>query len=141
LIVAATTDPRPRRLPRRRKWKTTSTIVESRFHSARFFGPNPIRFLTLVARLGYDTTYSFGSDPSPFEPRKVRQPNPLTGRVGNGTALREDRGRGTLSMAPERARIGPEVEARRYDDERAETVMNLTPGRPMLLYVATGMRT
>lgn len=87
------------RLRRSGKWKDSSTIVEGMFHSPRFFAGRPILFLTLMARLGYDKSYSLGSDP--IEPRKVRQPNPLTGQVGNGTALRKERGMGTLSKAPE----------------------------------------
>ena len=80
---------RPLRSP---KWKFASTIVEKEFHSPRFFQGNPILFLTLVAAFGYHRCSSFGRDP--IEPRKLRQPIPLTGRVGRGlrserTAVRE----------------------------------------------------
>ena len=134
------TDMQPNRVPPRRKWKATSTIVEGRFHSARFFARNPIRFLTLVVHLGYDISYSFGSDPIPFEPRKVRQPNPPTGQVGTGP-------RSERIVAGERCRRTrrgvdpPEVSIGRYDDERSENVMILTPVPSMLVYVATGTRT
>src|ERR687891_253231 len=45
------------------KWKAASTIVEGLFHSAQFFCGRPILFLTLMARLGYDKSYSSGTDP------------------------------------------------------------------------------
>ena len=66
------------------KWKPASTIAEGKFHSGRYLRGEPVLFLTLESGLGYDKHYSVGSDS--IEPRKLRQPTPLTGQVGNGTA-------------------------------------------------------
>lgn len=128
-------------LPRRSgKWKDASTIVESRFHSPRYFTGKPILFLTLMARLGYDKSYLFGSDP--IEPRKLRQPNPLTGQVGNGTALRSERGVGTLSIARKvRDGTGRGSQTGRYDDKGSRVVMDLTPSITRHTYLEMGTRT
>ena len=122
------------------KWKGASTIVESQFHSPRFFAGEPILFLTLMARLGYDKSYLFGSDP--IEPRKLRQPNPLTGQVGNGTALRSERGVGTLSISRKvRDGTGRGSQTGRYDDKGSDVVMDLTPSTAMHTYLGPGTRT
>ena len=105
------------------KWKAASTIVEGLFHSAQFFCGRPILFLTLMARLGYDKSYSSGTDP--IKLWKLRKPTPLTGQVGMRTALRKDCGKGRMSIVV----------------RRSEHVIDLTLFAPMFLYVATSKQT
>ena len=128
---------RPLRSP---KWKSASTIVESEFHSPRFFLENPILFLTLVAAFGYHRCSSFGRDP--IEPRKLRQPNPPTGQVGRGLRSERTAVRGRMSVDPQRldGTQGTELHPRGCDAERPERVIRLTPFPRSVLYVATGKR-
>jgi hypothetical protein len=89
----------------------------------QFFCVKPILFLTLMARLGYDKSYSSGTDP--IEPRKFRQPTPLTGPGGIGTALRKGRGKGRMSI----------------DVRRSRTVIDLTLLAPLAIYLAISKQT
>jgi hypothetical protein len=76
-----------------------------------------------MARLGYDKSYSSGTDP--IEPRNLRKPTPLTGQAGMRTALRKDCGKGRMSIVV----------------WRSGRVIDLTPFARMFFYVAACKQT
>lgn len=119
------------------EWKSSSTIAEADFHSCRVSPTFLTLFLTLQARVGYDSTYSFGSDP--IEARKLRQPFPRTGQVGREPRPQR-RGAGTFSTH-RKASMGPRGRSRVRDECGATPVIYLTPFLVSLLYVVTARQT
>lgn len=135
--VGMSTTSQPGRGIRGAEWKSTSIIAEANFHSGGVFPTILILFLTLQARVGYDSSYSFGSNP--IETRKLRQPTPRTGQVGREPRPKR-RGAGRLSMH-RKAPMGPTGRSCVHDERGARAVIHLTPFLVTLLYLVTARQT